>query len=354
MADQAMKKLALDIKQWGRELGFQEVGISAPVVIGGERRLAAWLDAGFHGDMDYMAIHGPKRARPTELFPATRSVIVARMDYAPPGLADAQATLSTPQRAYISRYALGRDYHKLMRSRLKRLALRIEAHTGPFLSRPFCDSAPLMEAPLARQAGLGWQGKHTLLISRSAGTFFFLGELLCDLPLPPDTPGVDHCGACGKCLEACPTAAIVQLNGRWQVDARRCISWLTIELSGAIPPELRPLLGNRIYGCDDCQLACPWNRFAQSTCEADFAPRGGLEAAQLVDLFAWSAAEFEARLAGSAIYRIGHERWLRNIAVALGNAPTSPEIIQALQARCADPSPLVREHVAWALERHNP
>lgn len=305
-----------------------------------------WLAKGFHGEMDYMARHGATRARPKELLPGTAGIISVRLDYLP-AAAPAWDTLADPERAYVSRYALGRDYHKVMRARLLKLAERIAAEIGPFQARPFSDSAPVLEVALARRAGLGWRGKHSLLLDRR-GSWFFLGELFTDLPFPPDASDAAHCGDCRACLDICPTAAIV---APYEVDARRCISYLTIEHAGAIPRELRPLLGNRIYGCDDCQLACPWNRFARLGAEADFQPRHGLDSASLVELFAWSEAEFLARLEGSAIRRIGHERWLRNIAVALGNAPRSSVAIGALEARLDHPSALLREHLQWALSR---
>jgi len=342
--------LAARIKQWGRELGFSAIGIAGVDLSQAEARLMDWLAAGMHGEMDYMARHGTARARPAALVPGTLSVISARLPYWPQAdQGDAEAALADPRRAYISRYALGRDYHKVMRARLQRLAERIEADVGPFAYRVFSDSAPVMEVELARQAALGWRGKHTLTLTREAGSWFFLGEIYVALELPVDAPVTEHCGDCRRCLDACPTGAIV---APYKVDARRCISYLTIELKGAIPEALRPALGNRIYGCDDCQLVCPWNRFATRTTEPDFAPRHGLDAATLVELFAWSEAEFDTRLQGSAIRRIGHERWLRNIAVALGNAPASPDVIAALTRRADDPSPLVREHVRWALARH--
>jgi len=294
-----------------------------------------------------MARHGMKRARPAELLPGTVRVISARMNYWPDA-ADAEAALADSSRAYVSRYALGRDYHKLMRARLARLAKRIEEEV-PHGHRVFVDSAPALEVELATRAGLGWRGKHTLLLNREAGSTFFLGEIFTDLPLPVDAPQAEHCGTCTVCIDACPTGAIV---APYKVDARRCISYLTIELKGAIPEQLRPMIGNRIYGCDDCQLVCPWNRFARITAEPDFAPRNALDAATLVGLFAWTEADFHERTAGSAIHRIGYERWSRNLAVALGNAPTTPGIIAALRARTDDPSALVREHVAWALARH--
>ena len=340
--------LAAAIKAWGRELGFDAVGIADAAPGAAEHRLAEWLARGFHGEMDYMARHGAKRARPAELVPGTVRVITARMDYLPEAQ-DAERVLGDPSRAYVSRYALGRDYHKVLRSRLQRLADRVAGEVGEFGYRVFTDSAPVMEVELAARAGIGWRGKHTLLLSRDAGSFFFLGEIYTDLPLPADAPTSEHCGACTRCIDVCPTGAIV---APYSLDARRCISYLTIELKGAIPEALRPLVGNRVYGCDDCQLVCPWNRYAQTSAEPDFAVRHGLDVANLVELFEWSEAAFHARLAGSAIHRIGYERWSRNLAVGLGNAPTTPPVVAALRARADDPSPLVREHVAWALARH--
>jgi epoxyqueuosine reductase len=340
--------LASRIKAWGRELGFSAVGIAGVELGEAEQALEAWLAAGYHGEMDYMARHGTKRARPAELVPGTLSVVSTRMDYTPDAYA-AEAQLADGERAYISRYALGRDYHKVLRARLQKLAERIAEEIGPFGHRVFVDSAPVLEVEIAKRAGIGWRGKHTLLLDRAGGSGFFLGELFLDIQLPPDEPTSTHCGNCTACISACPTGAIV---APYKVDARRCISYLTIELKGAIPEEFRPLLGNRIYGCDDCQLVCPWNRFARITAEPDFAPRNGLDSASLVELFAWTAADFDQRMAGSAIYRIGYERWLRNIAVALGNAPTSDAVVAALRARRDDASALVREHVEWALARH--
>jgi epoxyqueuosine reductase len=342
------RALAARIKDWGRDLGFAAVRIASADLPGAAESLAAWLAAGHHGEMDYMAAHGARRARPQELLPGTRAVIVARMDYRPDA-ADAEANLADGGRAYVSRYALGRDYHKVLRNRLQKLAERLTAEVGPGSYRVFVDSAPVMEVELATQSGLGWRGKHTLLLDRQAGSWFFLGEIYTDLPLPPDAPVSDHCGTCRACLDACPTGAIV---APYRVDARSCISYLTIELKGAIPEDLRPRIGNRIYGCDDCQLCCPWNREAPLTAEPDFAPRQELDTATLVDLFAWEKSDFATRLAGSPIHRIGYERWLRNIAVALGNAPGTPEIIAALGRRRDDESELVREHVRWALARH--
>jgi len=340
--------LVAAIKAWGRELGFDAVGIANAELGAAEARLAEWLARGFHGEMDYMARHGAKRARPAELVPGTRRVITARMDYLPDA-ADAEAVLGDRTKAYVSRYALGRDYHKVLRARLQRLADRIAGEVGEFGYRVFTDSAPVMEVELAAQAGLGWRGKHTLLLTRDAGSFFFLGEIYTDLPLPPDAPAAEHCGACTRCIDVCPTGAIV---APYRLDARRCISYLTIELKGAIPVALRPLIGNRVYGCDDCQLVCPWNKYARATGEPDFRVRHGLDAAELTELFGWSEAAFHERLAGSAIHRIGYERWSRNLAVGLGNAPTSERVLAALRARTEDRSALVREHVAWALAQH--
>lgn len=341
-------ELAARIKAWGHELGFNAIGITDGNLRTAETGLLDWLAQGFHGAMDYMAKHGLARARPAELVPGTQRVITARMNYLPQ-TADAIDTLADGSRAFVSRYALGRDYHKLLRARLQKLARRIEAEIGPFGYRVFTDSAPVLEVELAARSGLGWRGKHTLLLSREAGSYFFLGEIYTDLPLPTDAAVSEHCGSCRKCLDVCPTRAIV---APYRVDARRCISYLTIELKDSIPTEMRPLIGNRVYGCDDCQLHCPWNRFAQVSPEPDFAVRNGLDSASLVELFAWSEEEFKSRLAGSAIYRIGYERWLRNLAVGLGNAPSSTDVVTALRARRDHPSPLVREHVAWALARH--
>lgn len=343
-------ELARQIKAWARDLGFSGATIGRaelPAEVG--QRLLDWLAAGHHGEMDYMARHGLLRARPAELVPGALSVVSVRLPYRDPAARDMHAVLADGDKAAIARYALGRDYHKTVRNRLQKLADRLHAAAGPLGYRVFSDSAPLMEVALAAQSGLGWRGKHTLLIHRDEGSFFFLGELLTDLPLPADAPVDAHCGRCTRCLDVCPTQAIV---APYQVDARRCISYLTIELAGTIPEPLRPLIGNRVYGCDDCQLVCPWNRFAVPTAEADFAVRHGLDDASLVSLFAWEADEFAQRMAGSPIYRIGHERWLRNLAVGLGNAPSSPAVTAALLARREHPSALVREHVAWALARH--
>lgn len=341
--------LAEEIKRQGKALGFQAVAISAPDLRREETRLLEWLAQGCHGEMDYMASHGTKRTRPAELVPGTLTVISARMDYLPPAARDSWEVLGAGEKAFISRYALGRDYHKTLRARLQKLADAIRHVAGPFGHRVFTDSAPVMEVAIAAQAGLGWRGKHSLLLTRGHGSWFFLGEIYTDLPLPADPPARDHCGNCTRCMETCPTGAIV---APYQVDARRCISYLSIELKGSIPESLRPLMGNRIYGCDDCQLACPWNRFAQSSAERDFAVRNALDNSDLVSLFRWEEDEFLGRTAGSAIHRIGHERWLRNLAVALGNAPASPDIIAALREKMRHASPLVREHVSWALARH--
>ena len=338
------------IRRWGQELGFDQVGITDTELGDYEKRLDAWLAEGQHGDMDWMAAHGRKRSRPALLHPGTRSVIVVRLDYLPADATPVEELLDQPDRACISRYALGRDYHKVLRKRLKQLAGRIEQAIGPFGHRVFTDSAPVLEKPLAEKAGLGWIGKHTNLLNRHAGSWFFLGEIYTDLALPPDAPVRDHCGSCRRCIDICPTQAII---APYQLDARRCISYLTIELKGAIPIEFRAAMGNRIYGCDDCQMVCPWNRYAQFTGEDDFQPRKDLDAGDLVDLFDWDEATFLARTEGTAIRRIGHERWLRNISVALGNAPTTTAVIAALQARADHPSALVREHVAWALQQHN-
>jgi epoxyqueuosine reductase len=334
--------LAQRIRQWGAELGFQAVGIADADLSAAEPRLLEWLAQGRHGEMEYMARHGALRARPAELKPGTLRVISCRMGY------HHDTHVPGPECAHIARYARGRDYHKVLRARLQKLCERIEGEAGAFGYRVFTDSAPVMEVELASRAGIGWRGKHTLLLDR-AGSWFFLGEVYTDLPLPTDAPVEEHCGTCRRCIDACPTGAIV---APYQVDARRCISYLTIELKSAIPEELRPLIGNRVYGCDDCQLACPWNGFAQPAAEPDFETRNGLDRATLVELFAWTEAEFDARLRGSPIRRIGYERWLRNLAVGLGNAPPSPSIIEALRARADHPSALVREHVRWALSRH--
>jgi epoxyqueuosine reductase len=340
--------LAARIKAWGLALGFQAVGISDTHLDAAEAHLLQWLADGHHGAMDYMAKHGVKRARPAELVPGTVRVISLRMNYYPEQARDTQEVLVDGTLAFISRYALGRDYHKVLRNRLEKLVQQIRAEID-CQCRVFTDSAPVLEVELAQKAHLGWRGKHTLLLSREQGSWFFLGEIFIDLPLPVDTPQDNHCGTCRACIDICPTQAII---APYQLDARRCISYLTIEYSGSVPVELRPLIGNRIYGCDDCQLTCPWSRFAQKTIEPDFAVRNGLDNVALTELFAWDEATFHAKFAGSAIHRIGHEQWLRNIAVALGNAPSSPSVVSALKMRVEHPSSLVCEHVEWALQRH--
>ena len=338
--------LKVRIRSWARELGFQQTAVSGVDLDLAERRLLEWLGRGFQGDMDYLARHGSRRSRPDELVPGTVSIITARMNYLPQAARDSEEVLADGGLAYVARYALGRDYHKVLRDRLQALAERIQAEAGPFGYRVFTDSAPVMEVELAARAGLGWRGKHTLLLNREAGSWFFLGEIYCDLPLPPDEPVPEHCGTCERCMDVCPTHAII---APYVLDARRCISYLTIEHKGSIPEDLRPLLGNRIYGCDDCQLVCPWNKFAQHADVPDFEARNGLDAVTLVELFAWNESEFLARFAGTAVRRLGHERWLRNLAVALGNAPSTPQVIAALRSRRNHSSELVREHVEWAL-----
>jgi epoxyqueuosine reductase len=340
------------LRGWARELGFASFGVADVELSAAAEGLARWLDAGFHGEMDYMARHAGLRARPDALLPGTVRAVMVGLDYAPDDplwLDRAWATLADGERAYVSRYALGRDYHKVVRARLARLAQRLQAAIGPFGWRAFCDSGPVMEVELARRAGLGWRGKHTLLLSREGGSMRFLGTLYTDLPLPVDAPVDEHCGRCTACIAACPTQAIV---APYRLDARRCISYLTIEAHGAIPVALREAIGNRVYGCDDCQLACPWNKYAATASLPDFASRNRLDAASLVELFAWDRTDFETRFEGSAIRRIGHERWLRNLAVALGNAPRSDAVVAALRAREHDASALVAEHVRWALDRH--
>ena len=423
LAEPAAGELVGRIRHWAAELGFQQVGIANCDLGDAEARLQEWLSRGWQGDMDYLSAHGTRRTRPAELVPGTVRVITVRMNYFPAEAADSWDVLGDGSRAFVARYALGRDYHKVLRGRLQKLcgriaqaveraetlpiesaglgspagvawgaveslasveavigrdparvpangrtanesrsrgqraiALPLPAHRSPnpaaarrFHYRVFTDSAPVMEVELAIKAGLGWRGKHTLVLNREAGSWFFLGEIYTDLPLPVDAPQSEHCGTCSRCIDICPTQAIV---APYQLDARRCISYLTIEHKGDIPEDLRPLMGNRIYGCDDCQLVCPWNRFAQKAEAPDFAVRHGLDAAGLVELFSWSAEEFERRMEGSAIRRIGHERWLRNLAVGLGNAPTSPAVIAALEARRDHPSALVRSHVEWALKQH--
>ena len=343
------QSLADDIKRWGTELDFSQIGIADTDLSAAETRHRQWIAKGFHGAMNYMAKHGDKRTRPAQLVAGTLRVISARLDYLPPDARDSFDVMNNGELAFISRYALGRDYHKVLRQRLQKLCDRIAQHVGEFGYRVFADSAPVLEVELAEKAGLGWRGKHTLLLSREAGSFFFLGEIYTDLPLAVDTAGQNHCGTCAACMDICPTQAIV---APYEVDARRCISYLTIELKDSIPEDLRPLIGNRVYGCDDCQLTCPWNRFAQLTDEADFHVRHGLDDVSLTTLFAWDEATFKRNMAGSAILRIGYSQWLRNLAVGLGNAPTTPKIIAALQSRVDDASELVCEHVRWALARH--
>lgn len=340
--------LAVDIKRWASELGFADTGIAGTDLGNDEAHLESWLAEGHHGEMDYMARHGTRRSRPAELEPGTLRVISVRMDYVPPGMPNAWDVINDGEKAYVARYALGRDYHKVMRNRLQKLAARIQERIGDFSYRAYVDSAPVLEKAIARNAGLGWIGKHTVLINKRAGSYFFLGELYTDLPLPVDAPASAHCGSCRRCIDICPTQAIV---APYRLDARRCISYLTIELKGSIPVELREPMGNRVFGCDDCQLICPWNKFAQEATEPDFAPRHSLDGPKLVELFAWSEEEFLSRTEGMAIRRTGYEGWLRNLAVGLGNAPASDEIIAALNARADHPSPMVREHVAWAKDR---
>lgn len=344
-----LQALASQIKAWGKALGFGEVGITDTDLSRAEEEHRAWILKGFHGAMDYMAKHGDKRTRPTELVPGTIRVISVRMDYLPPDAKDSETVMQDGEQAFISRYALGRDYHKVLRNRLQKLCEQIAAEIGEFGYRVFTDSAPVLEVALAEKAGLGWRGKHTLLLSRDAGSWFFLGEIYTDLPLPIDSQGQNHCGTCKACMDVCPTQAIV---APYEVDARRCISYLTIELKDSIPLEFRPMIGNRVYGCDDCQLACPWNRFARLTGQDDFHVRHGLDDISLAELFSWDEATFKEKMAGSAIYRIGYQQWLRNLAVGLGNAPSTPDVIAALKSRELDASPLVREHVEWALNRH--
>jgi epoxyqueuosine reductase len=345
-----LERLAAEVKELGRALGFAKIGISGVDLAADERRLDDWLAAGRHGAMEYMRRHGRKRTRPAELVDGTVRVISARMDYWPGGARDARAVLGDARLGYVARYALGRDYHKVLRPRLERLARAIEKRAGTHGYRAFVDSAPVLEKALARNAGLGWIGKHTNLLDRDAGSWFVLGELYTSLPLPVDAPATEHCGSCRACIDVCPTRAIV---APYELDARRCISYLTIEQRGAIPVELRAAIGNRIFGCDDCQLFCPWNKFARATEIADFAVRHDLDGTELVQLFAWTEAEWRERTAGSALRRAGYDGWLRNVAVALGNAPTEPAVLDALRARSEHPSALVREHVQWALARHS-
>jgi len=348
-SDLTPAELARLIQEWGTQLGFQQVGFSDIDLRQAEQRLSEWLLKNFHGEMSYMERHGLKRSRPDLLVPGTVSVISARMDYLPEGQNKARNLLDHPSKAYISRYALGRDYHKVMRSRLKKLAQRIEQFAQPLGYRVFVDSAPVLEKPLAEKAGLGWIGKHTNIINKDAGSWFLLGEIYTDLPLKVDAAAKDHCGSCRACIDVCPTQAII---APYLVDARRCISYLTIELKGTIPKEFRKAIGNRIYGCDDCQIFCPWNKFAQRSEESDFTPRHGMDSSQLTELFSWSEETWLAKTEGSAIRRIGYHRWLRNIAVALGNADSSDEVMDALTARANTGDELVDEHVQWAIEQH--
>lgn len=343
-------ELTSRIKKLGEALGFQQVGVAGTDLSLAEDDLQRWLEKGFHGEMQYMAAHGSKRSRPAELVAGTRSIVSVRMDYLPEPAQVSLNLLHDPAAAFVSRYALGRDYHKVLRNRLQKLADQIQDLIGPFGYRAFVDSAPVLEKAIAAQAGLGWIGKHSNLLNRSAGSWFFLGEIYTDLALPSDSPVTNHCGDCQACLTVCPTQAIV---APYQVDARRCVSYLTIELHGSIPEEFRPLLGNRIYGCDDCQLICPWNRFAKLSAEADFRPRHRLDQATLIELFRWEEVEFLAKTEGSAIRRIGYLRWLRNIAVALGNARPDDDVRAALQARLNHDSEMLREHIAWSLQRQS-
>jgi epoxyqueuosine reductase len=332
-----------------RERGFDALGVSDVAIPADAAHLHRWLDAGKHGEMGYMSKHGTRRTHPEELVPGTVRVLSARMNYWPGDARDAPEALADPELGYVSRYALGRDYHKVLRNALQGLSDDIVARVGPMGYRVFVDSGPVLERALARNAGLGWIGKHTNLIARDAGSYFFIGEILTDLPLPVDEPATAHCGTCSACIPACPTGAITAPN---QLDARRCISYLTIELHGAVPVEMRRMMGNRIYGCDDCQLVCPWNKFARAAAHPDFKTRHRLDSSRLDELFGWTEAEFLERTEGSAIRRIGYERWLRNIAVALGNAPSTAENLAALRARAQDASELVREHVHWSLGEH--
>jgi epoxyqueuosine reductase len=341
--------LAADIKRWGLDLGFADIGVSDVNLADAEKLHQAWIKKGFHGDMDYMAKHGTKRTRPADLVPNTVRVITARLDYLPPKARASWDVINNGEQAFISRYALGRDYHKVMRQKLQKLCDKIALEVPDFEYRVFTDSAPVLEVALAEKSGLGWRGKHTLLINKEHGSWFFLGEIYTNFPLPMNESATNHCGTCSACIDICPTQAI---TAPYEVDARRCISYLTIELKTAIPIEFRPLIGNRVYGCDDCQLACPWNKFAEITQEPDFNVRNGLDDISLVKCFAWTETEFTQKMAGSAIFRIGYQQWLRNIAVGLGNAPSLPEIVNALKSRENDESELVREHVSWALSQH--
>lgn len=352
-----LSALVRKIKQWGQELGFQAIGITDTDLTIAEQRFNLWLEQKMHGDMEYMSRHGSKRTRPAELENGTLSIISVRMDYFPEDPENAIKLLQKPNKAYIARYSLGRDYHKVVRKRLQTLANKLEQEIGSFGYRVFTDSAPVLEKPLAEKAGIGWIGKHSNVLQEKTGSWFFLGEIFTDLPLPIDAPAINHCGSCTKCITACPTQAIVE---PYVVDSRLCISYLTIESHQSIPEDLRPLMGNRIYGCDDCQLFCPWNRFSQQTVETDYFARGELASPQLLDLFLWTESEFLSNTEGTAIRRIGHESWLRNIAVALGNCLSIEkdnkqieDIIKALKFRLQHPSALVQEHVVWALKQKN-
>jgi epoxyqueuosine reductase len=347
-------ELTADIKRWGMELGFNQIGITDTDLQAAETEHQTWIAKNFHGEMDYMAKHGIKRTRPAELVPNTLRVISARLDYFPPNAADSEFILQDSTKAYISRYTLGRDYHKVMRNKLQKLSKKIQVAVNQFENfnfeyRVFTDSAPVLEVAIAEKAGMGWRGKHTLLINKNHGSWFFLGEIYTNLPLAIDETSSNHCGTCSSCINVCPTGAIV---APYQVDARRCISYLTIELKGNIPIEFRSLIGNRIYGCDDCQLVCPWNKFSEITKEPDFAIKNGLNDITLIDCFNWTEDTFKTKLAGSAIYRIGYAQWLRNIAIGLGNAVSSPDIVIALHTRMNDDSVILREHIAWALAQH--
>lgn len=345
------KALTDRIQILGKQLGFDALGISNIDLSSAEQRLLDWLGKGYHGDMEWMARHGSKRSRPPELVPGTLSIISVRMNYFPPDSADAVMVLNHPERAYISRYALGRDYHKVLRNRLEKLARQLQTEIGEFGYRVFTDSAPVLEKPLAAKAGLGWMGKHTNILSRDAGSWFFLGEIYTDLPLPESGPVSDHCGQCTACIDVCPTRAIL---APYTLDARLCISYLTIEYSGIIPEKLRPLIGNRIYGCDDCMLICPWNRFSKLTKEADFSARHQLDSIRLSELLQWSETEFLAKMSGSAIRRIGYEKWSRNLAIAMGNMPACRETRKLLEQKYSQTgSQMVREHLQWAIARHS-
>lgn len=350
-----LHQLSIQIKQWGIELGFSQVGITDTDLSAAEPEHQAWIEKGFHGAMDYMAKHGTKRTRPAELVPSTVRIISVRMDYMPPNAHNINDVLEDDTLAFISRYALGRDYHKVLRNRLQKLCERITKEIGKFGYRVFTDSAPVLEVALAEKAGLGWRGKHTLLLSRESGSWFFLGEIYTDLPIPSDAPSQNHCGTCTACIDICPTKAIV---APYQVDARRCISYLTIELKDSIPIEFRPLIGNRVYGCDDCQLGCPWNKFGNITKQEDFYVRNGLDHVSLVELFQWDEEMFNKKMAGSAIYRIGYQQWIRNIAIGLGNTKTSKTVINALESKLQSNithqnlTKTVQEHITWALNQH--